>query len=116
MQVSCDFNLCIHFLLNYNKFLQFLDRAQIAGKISINQLKIAFKIGDKLLQSRCLLYLSISLIQQNKFKLAQKIVRAQYETGISSEDLRLVKMSLGVWSKLQYSHKIYKTKKKNQLE
>ncbi|KAG5683449.1 hypothetical protein PVAND_012728 [Polypedilum vanderplanki] len=91
----------------------FVQRAEIAGKIAIYQMKIAIRIGDPNLLSRCKLYFSISLIQQNKFKFAQRIIRDEYEFSKTVVDGRLRKMCLGIWSKLQYSHKMYKESKRN---
>ncbi|XP_042234293.1 uncharacterized protein LOC121874260 isoform X2 [Homarus americanus] len=42
--------------------------AERAGTISLQQLDIAFRLGDPLIVSRCRLYAAISLIQQHKFK------------------------------------------------
>jgi Domain of unknown function (DUF4807) len=91
----------------------FEDRAKIAGKISIQQMRLAYRLGDPNLISRCKLFLSISLIQQGNLKLAQKLIREQFEFGKSSYDTRLVKMCLGIWSKLQYTHKIIKSTKRS---
>lgn len=85
----------------------YFDRsAEIAQKISVQQMKLALRSDDPGLVSRCLLYLSISFIQKHKFKLAQKIIRSQYEFAKSHGDVRLTKMCLGIWSKLQYTHMI----------
>ena len=84
----------------------FDDRAEIAGKISVQQMKLAIRLADPAVISRCLLYLSISLIQKHKFKEAKKIIRSQFAFAKHHEDIRLTKMCLGIWSKLQYTHKI----------
>lgn len=86
--------------------------AEIAGRISFQQMKLALRSDDPGLIARCLLYLSISLIQKQKFKAAQRIIRRQYEFAIKSEDTRLTKMCLGIWSKLQYTHQITRLNKK----
>lgn len=90
----------------------FENRAEIAGKISLQQMKLALRLGDPGIISRCLLYLSISLIQKHKFKVAQRIVKAQYELARQNEDIRLTKMCLGIWSKLQYTHKMSRLNKR----
>jgi hypothetical protein len=91
----------------------YFDRqADIAGKISISQMKLAFRLGDPGLISRCLLYFSISLIQKHKFRLAQNIIRGQYEFAKQQKDTRLQKMCLGIWSKLQWTHSITRKPKK----
>lgn len=84
----------------------------LAGKISIKQMMLANKLGDPGLLARSKLFLSISLIQQLKFKLARKIIEEQYYFGQYTGDKRLIKMCFGIWSKLQYSHKMFKNKRK----
>lgn len=86
----------------------FEEKSEIAGKISMQQLKLAIRLADPTLTSRCLLYFSISLIQKHKFKLAQRIIRSQFAFATMHEDVRLRKMCLGIWSKLQYTHKTTK--------
>lgn len=46
--------------------------AERAGKISVQQLDIAFRLGDPSIVSRCKLYAAISLIQQCKFKVSHQ--------------------------------------------
>ncbi|XP_018326654.1 uncharacterized protein F58A4.6 [Agrilus planipennis] len=92
----------------------YVNCAQIAGKISVNQFKLALRLGDESIVSRCLLFLSLSLIQQRRFKLAKHIVyreylRAKYAPVV---DTRLIKMCKGIWCKLQYEHKIRNKVKK----
>jgi Domain of unknown function (DUF4807) len=84
----------------------FEDRANIAGKISIQQMKLAFRLGDPGLISRCLLYFSIALIQKQRFRAAQRIIRSQYEFALHHDDTRLIKSCLGIWSKLKWEHKV----------
>lgn len=88
------------------------NRAEIAGKISMQQMKLSLRLGDPGLISRCLLYLSISLIQKHAFRAARNIIQRQYEFAKEHEDIRLTKMCLGIWSKLQYTHQITKVNKR----
>ena len=74
-------------------------------------MKLAYRLGDPNLLSRCKLFLSISLIQQNRLKLAQFIIRQQYQFALEIDDNRLRKMCLGIWSKLQYTYKINRQKR-----
>lgn len=78
--------------------------AEIAGKISMHQMKLACRMGDPFLLSRCYLYSSISLIQKGRFKLARRILETHYKFATEKNDTRLVKMCLGIWSKLQYTN------------
>lgn len=90
----------------------FEDRAEIAGKISIHQMRLANRLADPNLISRCKLFFSISLMQRNRLKLAQLIIRQQYEFAKSNNDTRLWKMCQGIWAKLQYTHMINRKKRK----
>lgn len=82
--------------------------AEVAGKISGQQMKIALKLGDPITASKCLVYYAISLVQQGCLKQCEQIVRQQYSYAISlpenSRDIRLVNMCKGVWAKLTYLH------------
>lgn len=83
----------------------------VAGKISVQQLKIAMRIGDPLIATRCKLYAAISLMQRGQYKLAKLIVQSQYMF-IKSQliiDERLIKMCCGIWTKLRYE----RNRKKN---
>lgn len=89
--------------------------AETAGRISIRQLKLAYRLGDPSIASRCRLYYSLSLIQKKKFKLAARIVKNEYNCAkeeIVSEKIRLLKMCQGIWSKLQYEHGLYRNNRK----
>lgn len=82
------------------------EQAKTAGKISLQQYKIAEKLGDPVTLMRCRLYLSISLIQCNKFKKARYIVSMVYRQMKSRpeeiQDKRVIAMCLGIWAKLKY--------------
>ncbi|KAL1502716.1 hypothetical protein ABEB36_007820 [Hypothenemus hampei] len=84
--------------------------AETAGKISIHQFKLAFRIGDPNIQSRCRLYLSLSLIQKKQYKRAKIIIKWEYQRALNQTviDSRLVKMCKGIWSKLQYEYSLYR--------
>jgi hypothetical protein len=93
----------------------FSNCAQIAGKISVNQLKLALRLDDPTIASRCRLYFSLSLIQQHRFKLARYIVYEEYKAANESTvaDERLVRMCKGIWAKLQYEYNMHRSRKKN---
>ncbi|KAF5296318.1 hypothetical protein FQA39_LY12535 [Lamprigera yunnana] len=84
--------------------------AEIAGKISINQLKLAMHLNDPNIVSRCRLYLSLSLIQLHRFKLSRRIIYMEYVRAMNSTviDVRLVNMCKGIWCKLKYDYALYK--------
>ena len=52
--------------------------------------------------------MALSLIQQNKLKIAKKLVKEQYEIAKNYKDLRLQNMCKGVWAKLQYVYAVRK--------
>jgi len=87
---------------------QFSNCAEVAGKISLKQLKIGLRLGDPFLQARCKLYYSISLIQIGRLRAAKKIIRQQYAFALRHKkyDLRLVRMCEGIWIKLQYEYRL----------
>lgn len=93
----------------------FVNSALVAGKISYHQLVLAMRMGDPTIASRCKLYFSLSLIQRRKFKLARKIIEKEFEECKNAVilDTRLVKMCLGIWSKLQYEHQKYREERKS---
>lgn len=82
----------------------FPSAADMAGKISLRQFQLALRLGDETIQSRCRLFMSLSLIQKGKLKSARKIVLNEYKLAKCNiiKDHRLVKMCLGIWAKLSY--------------
>ena len=94
--------------------LSFVLQAQMAGRISLQQFKIAIRLGDESTVARCKLYIALSLIQTNRFKSAQRIIEAQYYLAKDSAcpDIRLIRMCRGVWSKLRYERSRFIQKKK----
>lgn len=63
---------------------------------------------------RCKLYYAISLIQKGIIAPAKRIIRTQYKFAKQEEeaDNKLLKMCLGIWSKLLY---VQDLKRKNKL-
>lgn len=92
---------------------QFSHCAQMAGKISLRQLKIGQRLGDPFLQARCKLYYSISLIQTGRLRCAKYLIREQYKFARENKaiDGRLVKMCFGIWRRLQYEYMLKQKKK-----
>ena len=84
-------------------------QAEIAGKISAQQFKIALKLGDPMTLLRCQLYYSISLIQCGRVKLSRDIIKSVYVKAKSvpedHQDKRIISMCLGIWAKLKYCWK-----------
>lgn len=85
---------------------EFTKCAETAGKISLKQLSLGLQLGDPLVQSRCKLYYSISLIQTGRLRSAKKIIREEYKFAKRREedDPRLAKMCEGIWLKLLYEY------------
>lgn len=65
-------------------------------------------VGDPNIVSRCRLYISLSLIQQKRFRKAQSIIYNEYNIAKTAivKDNKLLNMCKGIWSKLQYEHNI----------
>ncbi|XP_044763204.1 uncharacterized protein F58A4.6 [Coccinella septempunctata] len=84
----------------------FQECAETAAKISVNQFKLALRLGDPQIAARCRLYFALSLIQRKKFKLARSIIYNEFKQAQSSVvvDIRLLRMCKGIWAKLQYEH------------
>ncbi|XP_049537215.1 uncharacterized protein F58A4.6 [Anopheles darlingi] len=80
--------------------------ADVAGQISMHQMKLAFRLGDPSLVARCRLYLAISLIQKCEFSAAKHIVQTVYrnEKRQAEPEIRLLKMCQGIWAKLRYEY------------
>lgn len=76
----------------------------MAGRISIQQFRIALKLGDPPTVARCRLFYALSLIQCGKLKQARNLIRKMYFIAITQHgsDVRLQRMCLGIWNKLQY--------------
>ncbi|XP_063992205.1 uncharacterized protein F58A4.6 [Diachasmimorpha longicaudata] len=86
--------------------------AQIAGKISIQQFKLALRLGDPLLVARCKLFAALSLIQQNKLKIPKQIIPEIYNYAVENKDKQLKKMCQGIWAKLKYHYFLQKSSKR----
>ncbi|KAK0159687.1 hypothetical protein PV327_010778 [Microctonus hyperodae] len=89
---------------------QFNYCAKIAGEISIKQFELALRLGDPLLVARCQLYASLSLIQQEKFKIPRKLIPKIFKYANKSENKQLARMCLGIWAKLKYTVQLKRQK------
>ncbi|XP_011298867.1 uncharacterized protein F58A4.6 [Fopius arisanus] len=89
----------------------FADYALVAGKISMQQFKLALRLEDPFLAARCKLYAALSLIQQNKLKIPKRIIPEIYRYAVQNKDIRLMKMCQGIWSKLKYHHELEKNRR-----
>lgn len=88
----------------------------MAGRISMQQFKLALKIGDPQTVARCRLFYALSLIQRGHLKMAQDLIRNVHQDAVTYyiTDKRLRRMCHGIWTKLQYEwNKKHKTKAKN---
>ncbi|XP_034483818.1 uncharacterized protein F58A4.6-like [Drosophila innubila] len=84
---------------------QFEGCAETAGKISLQQLSIGLRLGNPLLQARCKLFYSISLIQRGQLRQAKQLIRCQYQLASSKLDQRLLRMCQGIWERLRYEYR-----------
>lgn len=87
-----------------------------AQAISVKQMELALRLGDPTLIARCRLYASISLIQQNRYKMAMKIIRDVYSWAKSLPegyvDQRIIRMCQGIWSKLRHEYTLNQCKRR----
>uniref|UniRef100_A0A182JQJ2 Cohesin loading complex subunit SCC4 homolog n=1 Tax=Anopheles christyi TaxID=43041 RepID=A0A182JQJ2_9DIPT len=83
--------------------------ADTAGKISLHQMKLAFRLGDPSLVARCQLYFAISLIQRGEFATAKHIIQQVYRSARkqTEPETRLLKMCQGIWAKLRYEYDVH---------
>lgn len=84
---------------------QFERCAETAGQISLQQLSIGLRLGNPLLQARCKLFYSISLIQRGQLRQAKQLIRGQYQLARSKLDQRLLRMCQGIWERLRYEYR-----------
>ncbi|KAM3723098.1 Uncharacterized protein ACO02O_06383 [Dirofilaria immitis] len=75
--------------------------AEKAELVSYSQLQLANNIGDPVLISRSKLYISISLMQTNRYHAAAKIIRRQYGVAKALKNQFLLHCCEGVWMKLR---------------
>lgn len=94
-------------------------QAKMAGRIAVQQYKIAVKLGDPFVIMRCQLYFSISLIQREKLRAAKCIIEQVFRTmkhyPKEKQDQRIVFMCQGIWAKLRYVWQIKKFTAKSQV-
>ncbi|EAT40215.1 AAEL008038-PB [Aedes aegypti] len=86
--------------------------ADTAARISVQQMKLAIRLGEPSVIARCWLYMAIALIQKYEFAVAKRIVKRIYrkEKRQTEPDTRLMNMCLGIWSKLSYEYELYQKK------
>lgn len=83
----------------------FLYCAKQAENISVQQFKLALRLGDPLTIVRCKIYFAMSLVQQGYFTEAKRIIRKQYAFSLTKTgllDFRLANMCKAIWNKLKY--------------
>ncbi|OQR68520.1 hypothetical protein BIW11_12857 [Tropilaelaps mercedesae] len=90
----------------YSAMGDYCDRAKVVAKqISAKQLRLAARLGDPTLVSRCWIFLAMSAIQHGRLQLSRRILKLQWEFAHTREgqrDPRLKNMIRGVWSKLSH--------------
>ena len=101
-----------NYVRKFNHF-HIYTQAEVAGKISVKQFKLAYRLGDPLLVARCKLYAALSLIQRGDLKTPKHMLREIYKFGVKEKDVRLQNMCQGVWAKLKYCHNRRKQLKKS---
>lgn len=106
------------FVFTLSERISLFIQAERAGRISMYQLKLAFKSGDPSIIARSKLYYSISLIQKGRLRAARKMILDQYEFAKEERrggDERVYKMCHGIWLKLQYAYTMRKQKRHKSL-
>lgn len=79
--------------------------AEAASQVSVQQLKLALRIGDPATLCRCRIYVAMSLLQRGYFRSCRRLLREQYQFAVSAagqRDPRLAKMCQSVWDRMRY--------------
>ncbi|KAM7310375.1 hypothetical protein ISCGN_007283 [Ixodes scapularis] len=79
--------------------------AEAASQVSVQQLKLALRIGDPATLCRCRIYIAMSLLQRGYFRSCQRLLREQHQFSVSAEgqrEPRLAKMCQSVWDRMRY--------------
>lgn len=80
--------------------------AVVAGRISVQQFRIAMELGDEITVIRCILYYGMSLVQRGQLKQAKKVIEHQYNMAkmMPCVDKRILSMCHGIWARLKYEY------------
>ncbi|KAK3594762.1 hypothetical protein CHS0354_030701 [Potamilus streckersoni] len=86
--------------------------AEMAGKISLKQLKVAIEMGNPMVASRCRLFYAQSLMQRGKLRQSKTIIRSEsrFASQHNTNDQQVIRICQALWSKLRY---LYTCRKKN---
>ncbi|CAN7985456.1 unnamed protein product [Ixodes hexagonus] len=79
--------------------------AEAASQVSVQQLKLALRIGDPATLCRCHIYIAMSLLQRGYFRSCRRLLREQHQFAVSAagqRDPRLAKMCQSVWDRMLY--------------
>ena len=61
-----------------------LQQAKVAGNISVEQFKLAMRLGDPQLVARCYLYAALSLLQQGFYRNTKKMVQKIFKFAVDN--------------------------------
>ncbi|XP_076344863.1 uncharacterized protein LOC143244314 isoform X1 [Tachypleus tridentatus] len=90
-----------------------------AGRISMQQLKVALRLGEPLLICRCRIFIAMSLLQLGYLKDTKHIIWSQYKFAKSAygqKDFRLSNMCKAVWAHLKYQWNQCKVRPTNEVD
>lgn len=88
----------------------FQHHAEMAGQISVKQLRLALEMGDPFTVGRCHMFWAYSLIQRGHARKAKVIVRRVHSFAACHpvRDTRLINMCLAAWKRLQHLHRAHR--------
>lgn len=86
--------------------------------ISIEQLRLAMKLGDAITIAQCKLYFSLSLIQRGYCRLAKNVIEEEYKKLKICYvfEKKTLNMCKGIWARLKYEIKRRKMLRKSPSE
>ena len=79
-----------------------------AACVSLRQWRLARELGDRVLESRCRLYLALALAQSRRFSDAERIVRAEWKNSRRLNSQLLRNAAAGVWAKIRADYHRYR--------
>ncbi|XP_064619479.1 uncharacterized protein LOC135482924 [Lineus longissimus] len=91
-----------------------VEHAEEAGRISIQQLKIALELGDAIVQCKCRMFFALSLMQKGQLRKSKQLLRKEFMfiKEKNFQDDKVKNMWKALWVKLGYLYQERTTRSK----